>query len=352
MNITSAVPKKSRHEWSEWHRGMVWGCWLAQGKKGIRRVAELTGIPKSTCNDIIKAYEEHGVQKPPPRPGRPPILKARDMRHLNWVVERNPWTPLAQLQREFAEASGICVSSYTIRRALYVLGYHGCAGARKPWISRVNRIIRLKWCHAHLNWDEKWKSVVWSDESRFKLFHSDGRVWTWRKVGFRHHTNHLIPTLKYGGGSIMVWACFSWNGLGPLIIVDGTMNAKKYLALLADIKDTLFQQFGDLNGLIYQQDNAPCHKAKVVMDWLKKENVPLLPWPAQSPDLSPIEHLWDELDRRIRARKILPKNLTELKAALQEEWATIPSPIYQKLASSMGNRVSAVIAAKGGPTRY
>ena len=345
-------PKPARREWSEFERGMVWGCWLALGKKGIREVAEITGIPKSTCSDIIKKYEEEGVAKPSPRQGRPPLLTARDERHLGRTTANNPMTPLAVLQQEFAESSGTTISVSTLRRVLRDIGYNACAGVRKPWVSPVNRSLRLSWCRARSDWVERWKNVIWTDESRFKLFRSDGRVWTWRKTGYRFHTNHLIPTVKHGGGSVMVWGCFSWNGLGPLIIIDGNLNANKYRQLLAEVKRTLEQLYGDLDGLLFQQDNAPCHTAKKVMRWFEEEKVRRLPWPAQSPDLNPIEPLWDELERRVRARNPMPANLSELKVALQEEWVKIPQPVYQKLIESMWNRVDEVIRAKGNPTRY
>ena len=342
----------TRREWTEFERGMVWGCWLALEKKGIRKVAELTGIPKTTCGVIIKKYEEEGVTRPPPRQGRQRAMTERDERHLKITVEKNPLTPLPVIQQEFCEASGTTVSVSTLRRTLPLLGYHACAGSRKPWISPVNQTIRQRWCRARSEWDEEWKTVIWSDESRFKLFRSDGRVWTWRKVGYRYHTNHLIPTVKHGGGGVMVWSCFSWKGLGPLIIVEGNMNGEKYREMLSEVKKTMEQLYGDLGGLLFQQDNAPCHKARKAMRWFEDENVPLLPWPAQSPDLNPIEPLWDELDRRIRKRKPLPANLTELKAALREEWEQIPRTVYEKLILSMGKRVAAVIEAKGAPTRY
>ena len=86
----------SRHEWSEFDRGMIWGCWLGLGKKSIRKVAEVTGIPKSTCHDIIKKFEEEGVKKPSPRPGRPRILTSRDDRHLVQIVEKNPLTEFSE----------------------------------------------------------------------------------------------------------------------------------------------------------------------------------------------------------------------------------------------------------------
>jgi len=101
-----------------------------------------------------------------------------------------------------------------------------------------------------------------------------------------------------------------------------------------------------------QEDNAPIHTAKKTEAWQSKNKIPLLPWPAQSPDLNPIEHLWDELDRRISERKQKPKNEDELFDFLLEEWNKIPIEVLEKLVNSMSNRVKLVVEAKGYPTRY
>src|SRR5215469_7285447 len=96
-------------------------------------------------------------------------------------------------------------------------------------------------------------NLIWTDESRFQLFHSDGRVWTWRKVGYRYHTNHLIPTVKHSGGGVMVWSCFSWEGLGPLIIVDGIMNGVKYRTMLSEVKEIMEELYGDLRTIFFNK---------------------------------------------------------------------------------------------------
>jgi transposase len=98
--------------------------------------------------------------------------------------------------------------------------------------------------------------------------------------------------------------------------LEGRINAAAYINVL----DNHLLPFIDY---IFQVDNAPIHKARVVTEWKSDNNVETLPWPAQSPDLNPIENLWDELERQVRARKSLPKNREELWSTLQEEWVKL-----------------------------
>ncbi|XP_046557417.1 uncharacterized protein LOC124266660 [Haliotis rubra] len=99
-------------------------------------------------------------------------------------------------------------------------------------------------------------------------------------------------------------------------------------------------------------DNARPHAARHTTAYLQANNVQVVPWPSKSPDLNPIEHLWDELDRRVRQRQQQPQTLEQLAQALQEEWANIPQRVIQTLVGSMGRRCKAVLDANGGHTRY
>ena len=100
------------------------------------------------------------------------------------------------------------------------------------------------------------------------------------------------------------------------------------------------------------QDNARPHVAGICIDILRNNNVQTLDWPLYSSDMNPIEDMWDTLDRRVRARTPPPQSHAELRQALIEEWHLIPQWRINRLITSMPRRVRALIAARGGHTRY
>lgn len=341
----------SRKELTDFERGMIVGCHL--GEMSVREISKQLNIPKSTIGNVLKKWKSTGDTAPKKRPGRPKILTDRNRRGLRRLVSSSRRRSLENICLEMRATIGRPVSASTTRRELHDMDFHGRAAAHKPFISRTNSHLRLAWAREHQNWTvEQWKSVLWSDESRYTLFQSDGRVWVWRMPGERLLPECVVPTVKFGGGSIMVWGCFSWYGLGQLVIVHGYMNALSYLDVLDNAACPSLWQFYGTGPYNFQHDNAPCHKARIVNAWFSDNNIGTLQWPAQSPDLNPIEHLWDELERRIRLRPRRPSSLPELATALKEEWSAISPVFYKNLVESLPRRIEAVIRAKGGPTRY
>ncbi len=170
--------------------------------------------------------------------------------------------------------------------------------------------------------------ILWSDETKVELFGLNSKWYVWRKPGTAHHLSNTVPTVKHGGGSIMLWGCFSAAGTGRLVAIEGKMNAAKYRDFL---DENLLQSAQDLRlgrRFTFQQDNDPKHTAKITKEWLHNNFVTVLEWPSQSPDLNPIEHLWRDLKMAVHQR--LPSNLTELERICKEEWQRIPKSRCQK----------------------
>jgi hypothetical protein len=149
----------------------------------------------------------------------------------------------------------------------------------------------------------------------------------------------------------MVWGGITARNRTQLVIIDGNLNAATYRDdVLAPAVVPFLQRHGP--GIILQQDNARPHAARAVQQYLQQQQVDVLPWPANSPDLSPIEHVWDEMKRQLRRLPHAPTTLVELQGHLVRIWNNIPQNFHANLFASMRRRCTAVVNANGGHTRY
>ncbi|GFU52370.1 transposable element Tc1 transposase [Trichonephila clavipes] len=288
---------RKSQELSEFDRGSIVGCHFCG--KSVREIAVILQKPKSSKR----------------------------------VVKQNRKSSLVEISQGFQSSSGVSVSSRTVPRELKNLGFHGRAATLKPNITPQNRLQR---CRDHRHWTvDMWKTVLWKDESRFTVWQSDGRVWVWRMPVERFFSDCIVSTVKFGGGSIMVWGCFSSFDLGPSVPVIGNIKSEMYVDILDNAAlPSLWQYFGE-GPFLFQQDNCAIHTSRLPQTWFDEMGVQKLDWRSQSPDLNPIEHLWDELEHILRSRPNQPSSLQTLASAVMDAWKEIPMVTYQKLVESL-----------------
>lgn len=319
--------------------------------KTLREIGNIVKRTHSTIQRIVNNFEDTKSLHSKPRSGRPQLLSDRDKRYVVVKVRQNPKLSAPKISSDLENSIGKKVSPSTVRNVLRKEGFHGRVPRRKPLISPINRKKRLNFAKMHLNKDINfWQKVLFSDESKFNIFGSDGRTMVWRKPNQEYNIKNITPTVKHGGGSVMVWGCMAANGVGNLVFIESTMDRFKYLDILKENLNASAEKLELGPDYVFQQDNDPKHTANVVKEWLL-HNVPnQLGSPPQSPDLNPIEHLWELLERRIRLHNIRTK--CDLKQRLQEEWEKISFQDTSNLVNSMARRMQCVIASKGYPTKY
>lgn len=148
----------------------------------------------------------------------------------------------------------------------------------------------------------------------------------------------------------MVWGCMAASGTGNMVFISGKMDKMQYLNILKQNLKQSVEKLGLPDDYVFQQDNDPKHTAYLVREWLLYNTPKQLHAPPQSPDLNPIEHVWDYLKKKLQNHKI--SSVATLKKALIEEWNKIPTDFTAKLIASMPNRMKEVLTLNGGPTKY
>jgi hypothetical protein len=318
----------------------------------LRQIESKTGLGRSTIGRIKKVTDS---DKENSKGGRPSKLSSRDTQSIIRQIITGKLDNATQATHFINNILPSPVCPQTVRNALKQKNFRSVVKQKRPLLKQAHRQNRLKFAQKHENWTvEDWKRVLWSDETKINRIGSDGRVYTWKEKGAPLSDRTTTPTVKHGGGNnLMVWGCMSWNGVGKLTEVEGKMDAVQYCEILEDGVVESFEKLEvEEEERIFQQDNDPKHTSKKASQWFEDNNIQVLPWPAQSPDLNPIEHLWVHLKKKLREYPTSPKGVHELWERVAEEWNAITPETCQRLIESMPRRVQAVIKAKGGHTKY
>ena len=187
----------------------------------------------------------------------------------------------------------LCVE--TIRNRVHEARLFGRIARQKPYGNKINGGKRLKFAKEMLEKLSSFgESATWSDEWKFNLFGSDGKVMVWRTPCEEFDPKCTVPTVKHGGGSVMVWSCFTCRGVGKLCVVDRIMDRFCYRDILEQKLFPSIDHFKSGQQSHFMHDNDSKRTFGLVKHWLKQKTIQTLPWPSFSPDLNPIENLNEE----------------------------------------------------------
>ncbi|GFT31514.1 transposable element Tcb1 transposase [Trichonephila clavipes] len=236
---------------------------------------------------------------------------AREFDIAHSVVSRlwkNRRTTAQQVANQFLAASGKQISRKTVARRLRGGGLYACRPVVCVPLTRQQGTARLQWCREHHNWTEQeWACVLFSDESRFSPSLDCRRQLIWHESGTAYRPENIQEKDRYPTCSIMVWTGIMINGHTRLhVVANGTMTGQRY------IDEVLLPH-----------------------DCLDSEGIQRLVWPARSPDLNPIENVWDALGRQVAGRNYPPTNKNTLIRALTEEWDKLPQQLLDNVVQSM-----------------
>ncbi|GFU31511.1 transposable element Tc1 transposase [Trichonephila clavipes] len=340
-----------RHYIDDFMRGRIIGK-IEEGRK-ITDVAREFDIAHSVVSRLWKSFKTTGKCSRRHVGGRVRSTTPAENRYIVLSAKRNRHTTAQQVANQFLAASGKQISRKTVARRLRGGGLY----ARRPvlcvLLTRQHRTARLQWCREHHNWTEHdWACVLFSDESRFSLSSDCRRQLIWRERGTAYRPENIQEKDRYPTCRIMVWVGIMINGRTRLhVVANGTLTGQRYIdeILLPHVR--LFRgAVGDK--FVFMDDNATCHRTLAVQDCLDSEGIQRLVWPARSPDLNPIENVWDALGRQVAGRNYPPTNKNTLIRALTEEWDKLPQQLLDNAVQSMVRRVECCITLHGGHIPY
>ncbi|GFU76875.1 transposable element Tcb2 transposase [Trichonephila clavipes] len=309
-------------------RGRIIGK-LEEGRS-VTSVAAEFGIAHSIVSRLWRQFQTTGTAIRGFSSGRPRGTTPADDRYIVLQARRNRRQTAGEIARHTTQATGRPISRFTVARRLH----GGDLFARRPV-----RCVPLTPPHRRRH------------ESRFSLSSDSHRILIWRERGSRNHPSNIIERDRYGGRGVLVWGGIMLGSRTDLHIFDaGSVNGTRYCNEILLPYVRLFRGAMGLQ-FLFMDDNAPCPRTVAAEQLLESEDIERMDWPARSPDLNPIEHVWDFLGRCLAARTLPPVTIRELRLALQDEWAAMPQ-LIDTLILSMGRRCETCLAVRGDHIPY
>lgn len=319
-------------------------------KYSTRKIAKILNVSQPTVVNTIKKYQTYNTFEHLKNNGRLKKINSEVSKKILELNDKNKKLSLRKISNIVKKDCSKDISYSTIRRFFHEKDIFAYSPVSKPLLKPIhikNRFIASE-CWIKME-EEVVKSIIFSDETKINLYYSDGVVSVWRKAANQIDSSGVMPTIKFGGGSVMVWGCFSYNGVGKLHFIEDIMDGAGYCNILSNNLLSSVNKM-KLKNFIFMHDNDPKHKSRIVKAFIEENNIRVLDWPAQSPDMNPIENLWRYV--KLEVAKIQPKTKNELKEAIKIIWEGISVDQCRKLALSFKSRALELFRARGKYTSY
>ncbi|GFV62102.1 transposable element Tcb1 transposase [Trichonephila clavipes] len=227
------------------------------------------------------------------------------------TAKRNRWSTASDLSCELSLAASTTVSRQTAYRRLGHIGIYSRRPVRCVPLTATHCRLRLTWSREHALWTPQQLSCeMFSDEYRFSLQSDSRRTLIRRAPGTPYHQENTIERHRYGGAGWLIWVGIILGSRTDLHVQSVTMRGHTYRDVILEQHARFFR--GAMGAeFLFMDDNARPHRANIVDECLHSEDITRMDWPACSPGLNPIEHVWDMLGRRIAARQPPPTGTSE-----------------------------------------
>lgn len=298
------------------------------------------------CSAKMIINAKNWCRKPEKRGGKKKTTTVEDRRIMR-CVKIDPFVSSSQIKTNL----NLDVSTSTIRRRLISSNLRARRPRKVPLLNKKQIQKRLHFAKEHEMWpSSKWRNILWTDESKIVLFNpSIHQQRVRRPPNTEYNPKYTTKTIKHGSCSVMVWGCFSWFGVGPIYWIKDIMTAGVYVHLLENVMLPFAEEEMPLKW-VFQQDNDPKHTSRRAKAWFAENNIDVMVWPSQSPDLNPIENLWADVKKAVSLKR--PSNKEELWRVVEIAWKSIDIDTCKKLVNSMPRRCEQVIRNKGFSTKY
>ncbi|KAF0702855.1 hypothetical protein AaE_015677 [Aphanomyces astaci] len=280
------------------------------------------------------------------------MVQSREADHIPKVTQRDTRRVLRVASQGQSSSSKIKtelqldVSSRTVRRILAKVPHLKYKKRKKtPRLTAGHKKARVEWAKSHVDLGLDWNQIVFSDEKKLNLDGPGGLQYYWHDL---RKVEQSFSSRQNGGGSVMIWAGFSSQGLTEVAVLEGRQDSYAYCETIANYLLPFVHQYHP-DGYVFQQDNASIHTSRETNEFFSDQGITVLSWPALSPDLNPIENVWGHLVRKVYANGRQFSRVQDLKQEILRQWEAID---LLKLLASMKSRCIEVLQCKGACTKY